>query len=275
MVDGTGEAGVITRADVERAAARVVEERPSPPAAEAAAGTGVMPSEPAPVRAAAQPGMRAAIGAAMARSKREIPHYYLSEEIELGAAMAWLGEANASRSLPDRILPAALLLKGVANALARFPELNGHYIDDAFRPGGGVHLGVAVSLRGGGLVAPAIHDADRLSLGDLMARLANVVRRARLGGLRSSEIMDPTITVTNLGEEGVRTVYGVIIPPQVAIVGFGTIGERPWADGGLIGARPMVTATLAADHRVSDGWSGARFLRELRRVLSAPEELSR
>jgi pyruvate dehydrogenase E2 component (dihydrolipoamide acetyltransferase) len=132
---------------------------------------------------------------------------------------------------------------------------------------------VAVSLRGGGLIAPAIHDADRMSVGDVMAHLADLVRRARQGGLRASEITDPTVTVTNLGDEGVKSVYGVITPPQVAIVGFGTIEERPWAEGGLIGARPMVTATLSADHRVSDGWRGARFLRELRRLLSAPEEL--
>jgi pyruvate dehydrogenase E2 component (dihydrolipoamide acetyltransferase) len=215
--------------------------------------------------------MREAIAAAMARSKREIPHYYLSEEIELGRAIEWLRDVNASRPLADRILPAALLLHGVARALSMFPELNGHCLEGGFHPGEGVHLGVAISLRGGGLVAPAIHDADVLSLGDLMRRLADLVRRARLGGLRASEITDATATVTNLGDEGVRTVHGVIIPPQVAIIGFGAIEERPWAEGGLVGARPVVTATLSADHRVSDGWHGARFLRELRRVLADPE----
>jgi len=151
--------------------------------------------------------------------------------------------------------------------------LNGYFVSNTFQPSAQVHLGVAITLRGGGLVAPAIHDADRLSVTELMAALADLVRRARQGGLRSSEITDPTITVTNLGEEGVRTVYGVITPPQVAIVGFGSIDERPWAEDGLIGARPVVTVSLSADHRVSDGWRGARFLRELRRLLGTPEEL--
>jgi pyruvate dehydrogenase E2 component (dihydrolipoamide acetyltransferase) len=268
-VEGTGEAGVITKADVERAATASAKQ-----AGEAAAATAGQPptavSGPARARVAAPSGMRDAIAAAMARSKREIPHYYLSEEIELGRAMAWLRDVNATRALPNRILPAALLLHGVARALSKFPEFNGHYVDGVFHPSDRVHLGVAVSLRGGGLVAPAIHDADRIALDDLMQRLADVVRRARKGGLRASEITDPTITVTNLGDEGVRSVHGIIIPPQVAIIGFGAIGERPWAEDGLIGVRPVVTATLSADHRVSDGWRGARFLGELRRVFAEP-----
>jgi pyruvate dehydrogenase E2 component (dihydrolipoamide acetyltransferase) len=251
-VQGTGEGGAIMRADVETAAGRV------PP---------VTPIAPPTV------GMREAIAAAMARSKREIPHYYVSEDMELSAAMNWLTATNTGRSVTDRILPVALLLKGVARALTRFPELNGHFVDNTFRPSSHVHPGVAITLRGGGLVAPAIHDADRLSIPDLMAALADLVRRARQGGLRSSEIMDPTITVSNLGDEGVRTVFGVITPPQVAVVGFGAIEDRPWAEHGLIGARPVLTVTLSADHRVSDGWRGARFLRELRRLLGKPEEL--
>lgn len=266
QVQGTGEGGVITKADVERAAGGTVPDEGVSLAASITA-VGRAPAEPA--RTAA--GMREAIAAAMARSKREIPHYYLSEDIDLGRTLAWLREVNASRALADRILPAAVLLRAVARVLPGFPALNGHFVDGSFRPGEGVHLGVAISLRGGGLVAPAIHDASTLSLGDLMQRLADLVRRARQGGLRASEVTDATATVTNLGDEGVRVVQGVIIPPQVAIIGFGAIEERPWAEGGLVGARPVVTATLSADHRVSDGWHGARFLRELRRVLAEPE----
>jgi len=264
-VPGTGDGGVITRSDVEQAATSAASATP-PVAA-------MRPIEVSPKPPAATAGMREAIAAAMARSKREIPHYYLSEDVELSPAMNWLNTTNAARPVPERILPAAMLLKGVARALTRFPELNGYFVSNTFQPSVQVHLGVAITLRGGGLVAPAIHDADRLSVTELMAALADLVRRARQGGLRSSEITDPTITVTNLGEEGVRTVYGVITPPQVAIVGFGSIDERPWAEDGLIGARPVVTVSLSADHRVSDGWRGARFLRELRRLLGTPEEL--
>jgi pyruvate dehydrogenase E2 component (dihydrolipoamide acetyltransferase) len=136
-----------------------------------------------------------------------------------------------------------------------------------------VHLGVAVSLRGSGLIAPAIHDADRLTLQELMDSLRDLVGRVRSGRLRSSEMADSTVTVTNLGDQGVDDVHGVIYPPQVALVGFGRIAERPWASDGMLGVRPTVRATLAADHRASDGLVGARFLTTLDRLLQNPEEL--
>lgn len=252
---GTGSDGAVTLADVERAAA---------------------PSQagPAPRRRGFDPAqMRLAIAAAMARAKREIPHYYLSSTIDFAAAATWLAEVNRERDAEQRLLPAALLLKSVAKALGEVPQLNGFYTDGAFRPGTGVHIGWAISLRGGGLVAPAIHDADRLSLPALMQALRDLVQRARAGGLRSSELTDPTITVTSLGERGAESVLGVIYPPQVAIVGFGRIVERPWVVNGALVARPLVTATLAADHRASDGHLGGRLLAAIDRLLQAPDTL--
>lgn len=106
-----------------------------------------------------------------------------------------------------------------------------------------------------------------------MADVRDLAARARAGRLRSSELSDPTITVTNLGDQGVEVVHGVIYPPQVALVGFGKVTERPWAVGGLLGVRPVVTTTLAADHRVSDGHRGALFLRAIDQLLQRPEEL--
>jgi pyruvate dehydrogenase E2 component (dihydrolipoamide acetyltransferase) len=210
----------------------------------------------------------------MARSKREIPHYYVATTIDLAAALTWLRAANGARPPNERLLPAALLLKASALAAKAVPDLNGFWDDEhGFRPSDEVHLGVAVSLRGGGLVAPAIHDADRLPLDDLMRALRDLVGRARAGTLRSSEMADPTITVTNLGDQGADEVTGVIYPPQVALVGFGRIAERPWARDGMLGVRPTVRATLAADHRASDGLVGARFLTTLDRLLQTPEEL--
>ena len=151
--------------------------------------------------------------------------------------------------------------------------MNGHWVDGGFRPAPAVHLGVAVSVRGGGLVAPAIRDADQLSLDELMTRLRDVARRTRAGALRSSELSDPTITVTNLGDLGVESVQGVIYPPQVALVGLGRVVDRPWAVGGLLGVRPLLTVTLAADHRASDGHRGGLFLTAITRHLESPEEL--
>jgi pyruvate dehydrogenase E2 component (dihydrolipoamide acetyltransferase) len=227
--------------------------------------------EPA-ARTDRQAAMRHAVGELMARSKREIPHYYLATTIDLTAATAWLVDQNAQRPVTERLLPAALLLKATALAAREVPAMNGFW-DDGFQPATGVHLGIAVSLRGGGLIAPALHDADTLTLDELMAGLRDLVERARTGRLRSSEMSDPTLTVTNLGEQGAEEVYGVIYPPQVALVGFGKVTERPWASGGMVGARPTVRATLAADHRASEGHEGSRFLAILDRLLHAPEDL--
>ncbi len=166
-----------------------------------------------------------------------------------------------------------LLLKAVGLALHEFPELNGFWIDGAFKPGSGIHIGVAISLRQGGLVAPAIHDVDQKSLSEIMASLRDLVKRVRAGVLRSSEIADATITVTSLGEEGVESVFGVIYPPQVALVGFGKILERPWAQDGMIGVRPIIMASLSGDHRASDGHRGGLFLATLDRLLQEPEKL--
>jgi pyruvate dehydrogenase E2 component (dihydrolipoamide acetyltransferase) len=217
--------------------------------------------------------MREAIGALMARSKRVIPHYYLQLDIDMGRALDWLREANLQRPVNERLLPSVLLLSAVARAAAEMPEMNGFWIDGAFRPGGGVHLGVAVSLRGGGLIAPALHDADGKNLDEIMAGVRDLVQRARAGRLRSSEMSDPTLTVTNLGDRGVDLVHGVIYPPQVALVGFGAVRERPWAIDGMLGVRPIVVATLAADHRASDGHAGGRFLTLIERRLQKPENL--
>lgn len=217
--------------------------------------------------------MRQAIAAAMGKSKREIPHYYLQSTIDFGAAQAWLDAHNAQVDAAQRLLPATLLLKAAALALREVPELNGFYEAQGFRAADGVHLGWAIALRGGGLVAPAIHHADRLDLPALMAALRDLVQRARSGGLRSSELTDPTVTVTSLGERGAESVLGVIYPPQVAIIGFGRVQPRPWVVQGQIAVRPLVQASLAADHRASDGHRGALLLAAIDRLLQSPQEL--
>jgi pyruvate dehydrogenase E2 component (dihydrolipoamide acetyltransferase) len=218
--------------------------------------------------------MRKAISAAMSRSKREIPHYYLSTEIDVTAVTGWLAAENLKRGVAERLLPVVPLMKAVALALRQVPELNGFWTAGAFRPSPAVHLGMAIAMRGGGLVAPAIHDADGKDLGQLMSELRDLILRVRGGRLRSSEMSDPTVTLTNLGEQGVEEVYGVIYPPQVAIVGLGKITDRPRVEGGVVVARKALTATLAADHRASDGHRGALFLAGLGRLLQEPEKLA-
>jgi pyruvate dehydrogenase E2 component (dihydrolipoamide acetyltransferase) len=270
-VQGSGPHGAIERADVERAAeAKQRAERApiAPPPA---------PAVPAPAPTAAKPdaqaAMRRAIAAAMARSNREIPHYYLQTRIDMSRALKWLEAENLKRSLKQRLLPAVLLLKAVSRALIDVPELNGYWIDDHHEPQEAIHIGFAISLRQGGLITPAIHNVDLKSLDELMEAMHDLIARTRSGGLRGSELTDSTITVTNLGDMGVETVYGVIYPPQVALVGFGKIVEQPWAENGMLGIRPVLTATLAADHRATDGRRGAQFLDALTQYLQEVEKL--
>ena len=170
---------------------------------------------------------------------------------------------------------AALQVKAVAVAAQRFPEFNGFWRADEFQPAPGVHVGVAIALRGGGLVAPAIHDVPDKTLDELMGDLTDLVARARAGSLRSSELSDPSITVTNLGDQGVDAVFGVIYPPQVALVGFGKPAPRVCAIDGGIRIATTVQATLAADHRASDGHRGALFLAAIDELLQQPEHLER
>lgn len=252
-LSGTGPGGAVTLADVERAA--------------------VPPPLPPPSRGFDAGAMRAAISAAMARSKREIPHYYLSEPVPLRRALDWLRAHNEAVPVTQRMLLAALLIKAVARAACEVPGLNGHHVDGSFRPAPSVHVGVAIWLRGGGLIAPALHDVQDQPLARLMPALADLVQRARTGGLRSSELTDPTLTVTALGEEGASSVLGVIHPPQVALVGFGRVRECAWVEAGQVVPMPVAQLSLAADHRVSDGRVGSAFLAAAAGHLQQPQEL--
>ena len=217
--------------------------------------------------------MRQAIAAAMSRSKREIPHYYLTETVDLNAASTWIERYNAEKSPVERILPAVLFLKAAALALREQPQLNGAYENGAFIPSSSIHVGWAISLRGGGLIAPAIRDTDRKSLAELMAAMRDLVERARRGNLRSSELTSATITVTSVGDRGAESVTGIIYPPQVAILGFGRVVTRPWVVDGRIETRPLVTVSLAADHRVTDGHIGGLYLAAVGRLLQEPDKL--
>ena len=218
--------------------------------------------------------IRLATAEVMSRSSREIPHYHLTSDIDLGPALGWLAAENEQLSAAERILPAAVLVKATAMTAAARPELNGFWTDGGFVPADAVNVAMAVHLRTGGLVAPAIVGADRLDLDEIMTRLRDLVARARVGRLRSAEMADGTITVTNLGDRGTDAVAGVIFRPQVALVGFGRIRERPAVVDGELTVRPLVTVTLSADHRATDGQTGARFVNHLDSLLQRPEDLA-
>jgi pyruvate dehydrogenase E2 component (dihydrolipoamide acetyltransferase) len=259
-IAGSGPGGAVLLSDVERAA----ETRPAP--------------APAPAqdkRAKGKPGldmaeMRRAIAAAMSRSKREIPHYYLTHEIDLQAAQDWLTTTNAARTPDQRLLMGALLVRATVRALAKVPELNGRFEADPFVPSPAIHCGIAIAMRGGGLIAPAILNAETLSTDAIMAAMRDLVARTRAGRLRNSEFTQGTITISSLGEGGVDALVGVIYHPQVALVGFGTPRLKPVVREGTVQPRLSVTVSLAADHRISDGRRGAVFLSEINRLLQEP-----
>jgi pyruvate dehydrogenase E2 component (dihydrolipoamide acetyltransferase) len=244
-VHGTGAGGGITLADVEAAIA------------------------------VAPPGspMRAAIAAAMTRSKREIPHYYLTHRFDISPAVAAVEEHNRGHAPEERLLLATLLIKAVARAVCDFPEMNGFHEEGRRVESKAIHVGVAIAMRGGGLAAPAIHHTDRLSLPNLMKQMQDLVGRVRQGKFKSSEVSDPTITVSSLGDRGVEALLPIIYPPQVAIVGFGSPAIRPWVYRATVEPRHVIGVSLAADHRVSDGHSGTLFLRRIADLLERPETL--
>ncbi|WP_294958055.1 dihydrolipoamide acetyltransferase family protein [Sulfurovum sp.] len=217
--------------------------------------------------------MRQAIAAAMSRSNAEIPHYYLSTSINMTPALEWLKEQNSQRSIKDRILPAALTIRAVVKALQAVPELNGFWQDNALQMSEEINPGVAIAKRTGGLVTPALLNAQKMDLDQTMQSFHDLITRTRSGKLRSSEITRQTIVITNLGDLGVERVYGVIYPPQVALVGLGRIVDAPWVEGDALAVRKVMQATLAGDHRATDGRTGALFLDKLDQLLQKPEEL--
>jgi pyruvate dehydrogenase E2 component (dihydrolipoamide acetyltransferase) len=258
-ISGTGPGGAVLLADVETHA----KAHPVPDSGP------VTPQKGKPGLDMAE--MRRAIAAAMSRSKREIPHYYLTHEIDLQAAQDWLTTTNATRTPDQRLLMGALLIRATVRALARVPELNGRFEAADYAPSDAVHCGLAVAMRGGGLIAPAILDAQDMGADAIMDAMRDIVARTRAGRLRNSEITQGTITISSLGETGVDALFGVIYPPQVALVGFGTPRVKPMVLGGVVQPRLAITATLAADHRVSDGRRGALFLAEIDRLMQEPD----
>lgn len=310
-VTGTGKSGQITRQDVLRAAGESaaggpavsthhVVEVPAPPvppsrpritprarrlAQQRGIGLSGVPAGPHGVVTgadvpAAKPraavdrtaAMRAATAALMGRAAREIPHYYVVQTFDLTDTLAWLRETNAQLKPRQRILPAALFLRAAVIAAAAVPELNGTWVEQ-FVPADGVDLGVAVATRGGGLVTPRIVGAQQLDLVGLMAHLTDLVKRAKAGRLKGTELQPGSITVSSLADGGPEALYGVVYPPQVALVGVGSVAQRPWVLDGELVVRSTVTVTLAADHRATDGRTGARFLTAFGQALTHPEEL--
>ena len=251
-VTGTGEAGAITKEDVEKAISQK-----SPVSEEVIQVTEKV---------------RIAVAAAMSKSNREIPHYYLATKVDMSNALNWLNEANKQRTVKQRLLPVVLMIKSLAKALVEVPDLNAYW-ENGLQKKTDINIGFAVSLRTGGVMVPAIHNTEKMTLDELMTTLNDMIPRARAMKLRSSELSDSTVTMTSLGEGSTELVFGVIYPPQVALIGFGSITQQPWAEKEMLGVRPVLNVTLAADHRATDGATGGRLLTLINQYLQKPELL--
>lgn len=263
QLQGSGEDGAITKQDVEQAITQQNGKR--------AKATAKKPSDDSTDNSAAN-AVRSAIAAAMSKSKSEIPHYYLEKNMDMMSALTWMNEANKDRTVKKRLLPAALMIKAVALALRKIPELNAFW-ENGLQLKEKINIGFVVALRNGGIIVPALHSPDLKTLDEIMEDLNDIIPRAKALKLRSSELSDSTITLTSIGEGGADSIYGIIYPPQVAIIGFGNISEQAFADKGMLGVRSMVRVSLAGDHRATDGLTGSRFLSSLNNYLQNPEEL--
>jgi pyruvate dehydrogenase E2 component (dihydrolipoamide acetyltransferase) len=256
---GHGPEGAIVLADIENLADDIAKQ--------------AMPSISAQEKLSPELSMRQAIARVVSLSKREIPHYYLQLDIVLDKAQSWLTEHNQSLPSDKRILLNALIYTAIARALLKFPDFNGVYQDGRFEAAKSVNLGNVINLHKGGLVVAAIHNAQQIAAAEMMEKLKDQVIRARDGGLRMSELQSATVTVSNLGERGCDSIQSIIFPPQVAIIGIGRQRSVPWIVNEKLTVASITSLTLAADHRVSDGHSGARLLNKINSLIQKPESL--
>lgn len=217
--------------------------------------------------------MRQAVAAAMVRSKREIPHFYVSHKIETQTVSDWLALRNVDHPPEKRVLLSAVFVKAAMLAAGAVSVVNGHFVDGQFTPADRFNAGVAIALRGGGLIAPALENVDVMTLDDVMAGMRDLVTRARSGRLRSSELTRGTLTISSLGDGGAEAMAGIIFPPQVALLTVGSPLVRPWVVDGIVQPREVTEFILSADHRVCDGRQASKFLTHLQDLLLTPEAL--
>jgi pyruvate dehydrogenase E2 component (dihydrolipoamide acetyltransferase) len=212
--------------------------------------------------------MRQAIARRMVQSKQSAPHFYVSRDLEMDAAMDALTAFNEGRAKEERATVTALLLKAIASTLTAFPAFNAVWNGETLERVDAVNLGVAIDLGDAGLIAPALLDCAGKSVDQLGAELRDLVGRAKQGRLRAPEIADGTFTLSNLGGLGVTSFTAIITPPQVAILATGATEPRAVVRDGEIVVRRIMSATLSSDHRAVDGAGAARLLADLQERLS-------
>ncbi|HEY4743451.1 MAG TPA: dihydrolipoamide acetyltransferase family protein [Desulfuromonadaceae bacterium] len=262
QVQGSGPEGRILQGDLEaliaaRGAGTAPVVQPGAAVTPAPVAGAEMPPQPAGMPPASA--MRQAISATVTRSWHEIPHFTVTMEIDMRACAEMVREVKGG---DHAVGYNALVIKGCATALGRFPRLYA-------ATGPGISIGFAVALDDG-LLVPVIRECDRRSPRDIEAEAARLADRARSGRLTQAELSGGGFTVSNLGMYGVDQFMAIIMPGQVAILAVGTVTGRPAVRDGALVVAPTMRVTLSADHRVVDGAHAAAFLAELRRILEQP-----
>lgn len=217
--------------------------------------------------------MRQAIARRMSQSKQTQPHYYLTLDIDMTAALAFREQFNQAAGEAERVTINDLVVKACTLALQRHPKFNAEYSEEGLVFHGSVNIAIGIALDEG-LIAPALLDCGAKTLGTIAREAKDLVARAREGRLRTDEYGSGTFTITNLGAYGVETLIGIINPPQAAILGVGSVMPQAVVRDGAIVARQVMKVALSADHRVTDGAEGARFIREIQGLLENPASLA-
>ncbi|MBE0608608.1 MAG: 2-oxo acid dehydrogenase subunit E2 [Dehalococcoidia bacterium] len=270
-LSGSGPDGRILRRDIEAAVASGTKgapagepapTRPAPAIARPAAGTAEGLSK-----------MRQAIARRMTLSKQTQPHYYLTLDIDMSAALAFREQFNASATDEQRVSINDLVVKACAIALERHPKFNAEFSEEGLIHHERVNVCIGVALDDG-LIAPALLDCQSKSLGRIAVESKDLINRAKEGRLKADELSDGTFTITNLGAFGVETLIGIINPPQAAILGVGSVMPQAVVRDGEVVVRQVMKVALSADHRVSDGAEGARFIKEIQALLEGPAALA-
>ncbi|MCS7259192.1 MAG: 2-oxo acid dehydrogenase subunit E2 [Anaerolineae bacterium] len=230
-------------------------------------------SVPQPVVARRVPltAMRRAIIERVVRSKRDIPHFYLTQEIEMHAAQTLMEELLAMHPQP-RLTLTHLLLKVVASLLLQHPRLNARLIEEEIEEYASVHLGFVVGLEDG-MIIPVLHHAERMSLLELAHRAIELEAGARARRLQAGDLTGRTFTLSNMGMLDIDAFQAVISPPDAAILAVGRVAKRPVVRDDQLIVAPTMIATLACDHRLVDGAHGARFMADLRQTLEDAQRL--
>lgn len=275
QVRGTGPGGRIVEADLEEQHAAKPER--AAPAAERAEAAPIQ-SAAESVPAAAQAGvaeerelspMRRTIARRLLESKQTIPHFYVTSEIDMEAAMALREQMHAADPERPKLPPDALVVRACALALRKFPAVNSQLADGKLRVMAEVNIGVAVSLPEG-LIVPVVRQADQKSTSQVAVEIRALAERARAGQLKPAEFSGGTFTISNLGMFDVDSFSAIINPPEAAILAVGSIISAPVVKGGELAVGLRMKVTISADHRIVDGAVAAQFLQEVKRLLQNP-----